>query len=219
MISSILKTNPQGAVQSMVVLVHGYGADAADLFSLHEYWQPLLPNTLFMAPNAPTPCEMNPAGFQWWSLADGLDPKNNLKRCRAVAPAFAAMLEAERARYALPYDKIALVGFSQGAMLALEVGLRLPQAPACIVSYSGMMLDENPVAITARPPVLLVHGMQDAIVPFVAYDLATTTLKMAGIPLEGLVRPMLGHGIDEQGLQAGGAFLKRHLFAVAGNAA
>lgn len=211
MIKTILRLDPPTPVTSLVVLTHGYGADATDLLDLGHHWRSQLPNTAFIAPNAPTPCEMNPAGFQWWSLADGLDPPGNLKRCQAVTQVFVDMLEAERTHYKLPYSRIALVGFSQGAMLSLEVGLHLPGTIAGIVSFSGMMLDENSVNITQRPPVLLVHGMQDPVVPFVAYDLATTTLKMAGVPLEGLVRPMMGHGIDNEALAAGGLFLQKCL--------
>lgn len=219
MIDSILRLEPQEKATSLVILTHGYGADAADLLDLGNYWRPLLPGTAFIAPNAPTPCEMNPAGFQWWSLADGLDPAGNLRRCQQVTGDFARMVESERLRYDVPYNRVALVGFSQGAMLSLEVGLHLPQPAACIISYSGMMLDENPVNITQQAPVLLVHGMQDPIVPFVAYDLATTTLKMAGVPLEGLVRPMMGHGIDNECLGAGGKFLERHLATQTASAA
>lgn len=211
MINTILRIEPPTPATSLVILTHGYGADAADLLDLGNYWRDLLPNTAFIAPNAPTPCEINPAGFQWWSLADGLDPPGNLKRCRAVTQQFVDMLESERARYGLPYSHLALAGFSQGAMLSLEVALHLPAPVAGVVSFSGMVLDENPVNVRQRPPVLLVHGMQDPIVPFVAYDLATTTLKMAGVPLQGVVRPMMGHGIDNESLAAGGTFLKQHL--------
>lgn len=208
---TVLRLEPDTKPTSLVVLVHGYGADGADLLDLGVHWRSLLPNAAFIAPNAPSPCEMNPMGYQWWSLADGMELAGNLTRCQQVAPVLQNILVAETARYGLGYDRVALVGFSQGTMLSLHVGLTLPHKLACIVGYSGMMLDENPGHITQPCPTLLVHGMMDPIVPFFALDRAAHTLQAAGVPVETMVRPLLAHGIDPDGLAAGGAFLAGHL--------
>lgn len=215
MINTVLRLEPKSKPTSLVVLVHGYGADGGDLLDLGTYWQNQLPNTAFIAPNAPSPCEMNPMGYQWWSLADGMDLERNLRRCHDAAPAFQQLLTDETARYALPYNKVALVGFSQGTMIALNVGLRLPQPLACIVGYSGMLLDENPANITQPCPVLLVHGMLDPIVPYLSLDRAARVLQAGHVPVETMTRPLLAHAIDPEGLGAGGAFLAKHLHGAA----
>ncbi len=207
---------------SLVVLLHGYGADGEDLINLGREWQVALPQTLFLAPDAPTPCEMNPSGCQWWSLqaameagfsAAGLNLALRESGAEALRAPMGAWLDAERMKLNIPWSRVALVGFSQGTMLALHLGLRLPEAPAAIVGFSGALL--APQSLTAanlvRPPILLIHGMMDMVVPFAAMNIAEAQLRSAGLKVTSVARPQLGHGIDSQGIAEAGRFLAKTL--------
>src|SRR5205814_686446 len=134
----------------------------------------------------------------------------------AAAPVLTRFLDAELARHKLPPSALALVGFSQGTMMALHVGLRRAVAPAAIVGYSGMLVlpeDAEPETIAAeiraRPPVLLIHGDSDDLIPAQALLAAAQGLAAFGVPAEWHMSAGLGHGIDEEGLRQGGDFLAR----------
>lgn len=201
---------------SLVVLLHGYGADGRDLVDLGQQWRHLLPGTSFVAPDAPTRCEINPGGYQWWSLADVLQHgithalrETGAEEARAEVT---ALIDRERQALNLPWSKVALVGFSQGTMLALHVGLRLPETPAAILGYSGMLLAPQLLPqIKIKPPVMLVHGMMDMVVPYASLNVAETALRAAGFTVESVTSPQLGHGIDHNGITRGGAFLHKYL--------
>ncbi|MBV1799070.1 alpha/beta hydrolase [Siccirubricoccus sp. G192] len=199
-----------GPARQLVVLLHGVGADGQDLIELAPVWARALPEAAFIAPDAPSPCDMAPYGRQWFTLQDR-SPARMAAGVRAVAPLLDAFLEAELARLSLPASALALMGFSQGAMTALFTGLRRATPPAAILAYSGALL--APEALTAeivsRPPVLLVHGEADEVVPAQASRAAEAALRAAGVPVEALYRPGLGHGIDEAGLAAGAALLAK----------
>lgn len=201
-----------GRPQSLVLLLHGLGADGNDLISLAPYWAPLLPNTEFVSPHAPFPCDMAPYGRQWFSLQDRT-PAMMLAGVKAAAPILDAFIDAELKRRGLADDRLAFVGFSQGTMMALYVALRRPRACAGVVGYSGALIgaDALPLEAKSKPPVLLVHGEADPIVPFQAMAAAAAGLKAAGIPVETLARPGLPHSIDDEGLRRGGAFLAQRL--------
>jgi phospholipase/carboxylesterase len=205
-----------GTTRSLVVFLHGYGANGADLFSLSRPLSTLLRDSAFAAPDAPAPCEMGGPGFQWFGLM-GPGGRMEIRESGVdeAAPVLAAYLAAELARYRLDSSRLALVGFSQGTMMSLQVGLRTVPAPAAIVGFSGMMLAPDRLLREPHgsPPVLLVHGTADQVVPFAALADAEAALKAAAIPVETLVRPGLGHGIDDEGLRAAAAFLTRHLSA------
>ncbi|MBY0333543.1 MAG: prolyl oligopeptidase family serine peptidase [Acetobacteraceae bacterium] len=199
-----------GPARQLVVLLHGVGADGTDLAGLAPIWAQDLPEAAFVAPDAPFPCDMAPYGRQWFSLADR-DPQRMAAGVRAVAPAVEAFLAEELARLGLPPDALALMGFSQGAMTALHVGLRGAVPPAAILAYSGALLapDTLGAELRARPPVLIVHGEADEVVPAWAGRFAESALHEAGVPTEAVVIPGLGHGIDDAGLAAGARLLGR----------
>ncbi len=194
---------------SIVVLIHGYGSNGDDLISLGKAWSSLLPHTLFVAPHGPTVCEMNPAGNQWFDLRDW-DPARIIKETQAITPAFNQYLDHLLKVNDLGYDRLALVGFSQGAMLALHIGLHRPQC-AGVVAYSGAFLQDPLGMLVARPSVLLVHGQEDDVLADSFSVAAGKSLKALGVPVTLSLLPGLGHGIDERGLQLGGDFLKKHL--------
>ncbi len=198
--------------RQLVVLLHGVGADGADLIGFAPALAEALPDAAFVAPDAPSPCDMAPFGRQWFSLQDR-SPARLAVGVRAVEPTLRAFLEAELSRLSLPASALALAGFSQGAMVALHAGLRMAGPPAAILAYSGALLapESLPAELAARPspPVLLVHGESDGVVPVRASRVAEGALRAAGVPVEALYVPGLDHTIDESGLRAGVAFLLR----------
>lgn len=198
--------------KSMVILLHGYGSNGDDLMGLVPYWRDSLPDTVFMSPNAPEPCPGAPDGYQWWSLAD-LGLESRAAGVRKAAPLVNAFIDMHRAAFDLPNSKVALVGFSQGTMMALHVGPRRSEGLAGIVGYSGMLADgENlQTEVKTRPPVLLIHGDADPMVPFAAMGQAEAELQRLGFEVDTHVSRGLGHSIDEAGLRLGGEFLSRAL--------
>ena len=201
-----------GKARSLVVLLHGLGADGQDLIDLAQQLGPVLPDTAFVAPNAPEPCDMAPYGYQWFSLQDRT-PSVMAAGADRAAPVLAGFIEAELAARGLDAGRLALVGFSQGTMMSLHVGPRLRPGPAAIVGFSGALLAPERLAAErhSTPPVLLIHGEADPVVPFPAMAAAMAGLAGAGIAADSLPRPGLGHGIDGPGLTAAARFLVRHL--------
>ncbi len=203
----------QGAARQLVVLCHGVGADGHDLIDLAPWWAAALPQAAFAAPDAPEPYDGAPVGRQWFSLRDRT-PALIAAGAAAASRQLDGFLDAELARLGLPNDAYALMGFSQGAMTVLHAGPRRKVPPRAILAFSGALLaTELLAATTARPPVLLVHGEDDEVVPAARSRDAAQALRDAGFPVESLFSPRLGHGIDEAGLSAGALFLQR-AFAV-----
>ena len=128
-----------GAARQLVVFLHGYGADGNDLIELGRAWQPLLPQAAFVSPHAPEPCGGAPMGRQWFALTFR-DPNERWVGVNKAAPVLERFIDAELARHGLPPSALALVGFSQGTMMALHVGLRRAVPPAAIVGYSGLLV-------------------------------------------------------------------------------
>ena len=204
-----------GNARQLVVFLHGYGANGDDLIEVGRVWQQLLPQAAFVSPHAPEPCPGAPGGRQWFGLTFR-DPNERWRGVTSAAPGLERFLDAELARHQLSPAALALVGFSQGTMMALHVGLRRAAAPAAIVGYSGLLVlppDNNVEAfaaeIKARPPVLLVHGDQDDLIPPQALFQATQGLAAIGVPVEWHLSTGVGHGIDGEGLRHGGEFLAR----------
>jgi phospholipase/carboxylesterase len=207
-----------GAARRLVVFLHGYGADGNDLIEIGRAWQQLLPDTAFVSPHAPEPCAGAPMGRPWFGLTFR-DPDERWRGVNAAAPTLNQFLDAELGRRKLPPSALALVGFSQGTMMALHVGLRRPTPPAAIVGYSGLFVLPNNAApevvageIKSRPPVLLIHGDQDELIPVQALFHATQALAALEVPTEWHISPGIGHGIDQEGLRHGGEFLARRRF-------
>ena len=204
----------RGRASSLVVLLHGYGANGDDLIALGDAWRQWLPDAAFVAPNAPQAIPGMHGALQWFALTLR-DPSEYWRGVEAARPALDRFLDAELARYRLPPSRLVLVGFSQGTMMALHVGLRRPAAPAGIVAYSGLLAGPDHLAETkARPPVLLVHGEADDLIPIDALHMAREALAGAGIPVEWHVRPGLGHGIDPEAQWMAGHFIAQSLRGV-----
>lgn len=208
-----------GAARQLVVFLHGYGADGNDLIEIGRAWQPLLPQAAFVSPHAPHPCGQAPVGREWFPLTFR-DPNERWRGVNAAAPMLEALLDGELARHGLSERQMALVGFSQGTMMALHVGLRRRAACAAIVGYSGLLVlppDQGPEAVAgeirARPPILLIHGDRDDLIPAQALFMSGAGLAALEIPVEWHLSAGVGHGIDEDGLRHGGEFVARRLAA------
>jgi phospholipase/carboxylesterase len=201
-----------GKPRRLVILLHGLGADGNDLIGLAPYWARLLPDAEFLSPNAPFPCDMAPYGYQWFSSQDR-SPEAVLGGVRAAAPILDAFIDEALEQRGLGSAELALVGFSQGTMMSLFVGLRRAEPVAGIVGFSGRLLAPELLAseLRSRPPILLVHGTEDPLVPYSSLAAAETTLKAAGVPVETVTSVGIGHSIDDQGLRRGGQFLKKVL--------
>jgi phospholipase/carboxylesterase len=201
-----------GPAKSLVVFLHGYGADGNDLIDIGRLWAPLMPDTAFVSPHAPEPCGESPTGRQWFPLA-GMDQGKLREGVVAAAPILDQFLDQELASHRLGEDRLALVGFSHGTMMALHIAPRRARPVAGVIGYSGLL--PGPEFLTAEtrqhPPILLVHGDVDPLIPSVALYAAARLLGDAGFPVEWHVRPGLAHGIDQEGLDLGAGFIKRVL--------
>ena len=199
----------KGTPKQLVVLCHGLGADGHDLIDLAPAWSHALPDALFASVDAPF---QHDSGFgrQWWSVADR-SPAVVEAGVRRAAPYLHDFIDAELARLALPATAYALMGFSQGAMMVLFVGLRRPNAPRAILAFSGALVapDSLTAEMVNRTPVLLVHGEADDVVPAQRSHDAEARLVEAGVPVEASYVPRLGHGIDDTGLAMGSLSLQR----------
>ena len=192
--------------RQIILLLHGYGSSGADLIALAPHWRQALPDALFLAPNAPQ--RSHGAGYQWWPLA-AFTPQALAAGAASAAPAIDAFLDRKLDQYDLTESDLAIVGFSQGTMMALHVGLRRKQAVAGILGYSGMLTGASELAHAkiTRPPVLLIHGAADPIVPVAALHAAKAELQKLGIEVSDHVSPGVGHSVDPDGLRRGGAFV------------
>lgn len=203
-----------GKPRRLVILLHGLGADGNDLIGLAPYWAPLLPDAEFLSPNAPFPCDMAPYGYQWLSARDP-SPESRLAGARAAGAILDGFIDDELKKRELTEAQAALVGFSQGTMMSLFVGPRRERQLAGIVGFSGRLIAPALLRseIRSRPPILLVHGTDDAMVSYDSMAEAEAALTDAGVSVETLSCPGVGHGIDEEGLRRGGQFLQRVLTA------
>jgi len=201
-----------GPPKSLVVLLHGYGSNGEDLIGLTPFWRDALPDTLFVAPNAPQICPGAPDGYQWWALTS-LSPEARAAGVRQSAPILNAFLDDLLARFGLAEDRLVLIGFSQGTMMALHVGPRRAGAIAGIIGFSGMLADPEALAedVRSKPPVLLIHGDADDVLPVSSLVRARQALETLGFDVSSHVSPGLGHGIDEAGIGLGLDFLVRRL--------
>jgi phospholipase/carboxylesterase len=197
----------RGAATHLVVLVHGYGADGNDLISLAPIWQRAMPTVAFAAPNAPEPCGAG-FGYQWFPISR-LDPREMAHGVEAAADTLDGFLDSELTRLNLTADKLALVGFSQGTMMALHVGLKRAAKPAAIIGFSGLLAGAAQDPAQDAPPILLVHGDADQMIPVAAMFASAGSLGASGAAVQWHVSPGVGHSIDEAGLALGAGFLLR----------
>jgi phospholipase/carboxylesterase len=201
-----------GNPKSLVVFLHGYGADGNDLIGIGRDWARALPSTAFVSPNAPELCPGTPMGRQWFPLTMR-DPSEFARGVARARPALDSFLDTELKWHGLDETACALVGFSQGTMMALHAGPQRQKKLAGILGFSGLLAD--PAALTSspvqKPPVLLVHGDRDDLIPVAALFQAAQGLAAVEIPVEWHISRGLPHGIGPDGIELGLGFLKRVL--------
>lgn len=212
----------QKPAKQLIILLHGYGADGNGLIDLAKIWQTDLVDAAFISPHGPQSCELSAFGRQWFSLEQHdpdllrRDPQRIAEAYEIIAPGareaqsvLEEFIQQEREALSLSWKDIALVGFSQGTMMSLFTGLRQQIAPAGILGYSGALVgaDTLPAEITSYPPVMLVHGEEDDVLPYPTLALTELGLKKAGVAVSVHTRPNLGHSIDMEGIAIGRKFL------------
>ncbi len=204
------RRGPENAT-SVVVFLHGYGADGADLLGLAGPLGPHLPNTAFYAPDASERCVNNPMGYQWFPIPwlDGSSEEAARSSMASSIDDINEFLDTVLAAEGLSADRMVLVGFSQGTMMSLHIAPRRDQAVAGVVGFSGRLLEPEALITEAkvRPPVLLLHGDEDQMVPFADMGLAETALRAAGFDVTTHVMHGTGHGISPDGLSSALGFI------------
>lgn len=195
-----------------VILLHGYGADGSDLISLGQHWGQMLPDALFLAPNAPEPCAGSPFGFQWFPLnVDRI--ASRIEGAKNAAPMIREFLADLWAQTGIAPEHTILGGFSQGAMMALHVGTALEQELAGIIAFSGAFVPADGFGGEglARPPVALIHGELDQVVDPDLSRQAATELSASGFEVSLHISPNTAHGIAPDGLDFATSFLRARL--------
>ena len=197
-----------GKPDSLVIFLHGYGSNGADLISLAPYWAEALPGTAFVSPNAIERVPMAPGGYQWFPISN-LDPHLMEQGARAAAQSVDRFIDRELEKYALTADRLALVGFSQGTMMALHVGLRRERQIAAILGFSGVLVGGRTLKeqMRSKPPVLLIHGDRDPTIPIPAMFDSADALAAADHGAQWHISYGVPHSIGPDGLELGGEFL------------
>jgi phospholipase/carboxylesterase len=201
-----------GPVKQIILLLHGYGSNGDDLISFADVWRDVFPDALFLSPHAPEPVPFSYGGYQWFAI-DELTAEAMAAGVARAAPVINRFIDRQLERHGLTERDMALVGFSQGTMMSLYVGPRRERQLAGILGYSGLLTDPAALAreVRTRPPVMLIHGAADPMVPVASMHAAESALTGLGFEVSSHISPGLGHGVDQVGLQLGADFVSRAL--------
>lgn len=205
----------QGAAEYVVVFLHGYGADGNDLLGLADTLGPHLPEAAFYAPDAPEQCAGNPFGFQWFPIPwmDGSTEEAVVASLETSSQDLNEFLDMVLETEGLTADRLILFGFSQGTMMSLHVAPRRDAAVAGVAGFSGRLLGPEHLQdeIRSKPPVLLLHGDQDDVVPPESLPAAAEALQSAGVDVYAHIMKGTAHGIAPDGLSVALAFMRDRL--------
>lgn len=207
-----LPTYSRKPAKQLVVFLHGVGADGYNLIGLAEDFYDILPDAHFIAPNAPFNYDMAPFGYQWFSLRNR-DQSSMLAGIRETTPILTSFLAAELAKHNLTTNDLILIGFSQGTMMALHIALFAPDNFKAVVGFSGAWIGGKDTAseVCSKPPLLLVHGTDDDVVPYVAMNEAVSLLSQVSVPVASYGCKNLGHGINMEGIKQAREFIRKHV--------
>ncbi|MEL7000698.1 MAG: dienelactone hydrolase family protein [Pseudomonadota bacterium] len=204
-----------GTTKSLVILLHGYGADGNDLFGIAEPLSQHMPDTAFRAPNAPQRSTMNPMGYQWFPIPwlDGSSEEARDQGFKEAVTALNAYLDASMAEEGVTAENTALIGFSQGTMMSLYVAPRRSESVAGVVGFSGRLIPGDDLASEAvvKPPILLIHGDMDEMINVSEMSAAESALREAGFDVTSHISRGIGHGIAPDGLSLALGFLMMNL--------
>jgi phospholipase/carboxylesterase len=189
-----------GQTNNLVILLHGVGSNASDLIELVDYLGVNL-TTTYISPNAPTPYDMAPVGFQWFSLKDYSQQALYNELVKA-APVLEQYIEKKCTEYSLKHENVVVLGFSQGAMMALHCLPRLNNTVKAMIPIAGALINPNNLSneIKSTPDTLLIHGEFDQVVPFAALEHSAAALKNHGINVEKFIMKLTGHSINSAAL-------------------
>lgn len=204
-----------GKPRQLVVLLHGLRSNGDDLIGLVPQWRSILPDALWVSPHAVQACADTPGGYQWWEVQT-FSLEERKAGVAAAGPALDAFIDQQLERHDLTPDKVVLIGFSQGTVMALHVAPRRDQPIAGVLGYSGMVADPRGLGaeLKCKPEVMLIHGDRDPMLPLgPCFHFTVGCLEALRFPMEAHIRPGLQHGIDPGGVELGARFLKRVLAA------
>lgn len=196
-----------GKADALVIFLHGYGSNGADLISLAPYWAKTLPGAAFVSPNAIEPVAQVPGGYQWFPISN-LDPHLMEQGAKNAAQSVDRFIDRELEKHGLDETRLALIGFSQGTMMALHTGLRRAKPVAGILGFSGVLVGRKlKDEMKSKPPVLLIHGDRDPTIPISAMFDSAEQLAAADHGAQWHVSYGVAHSIGQDGLDLGGAFI------------
>ena len=205
-------------IEQLIIFIHGLGADGNDLIGLAPYFSEVCPNAMFIAPNGPEKCDMMPmqaeSGYQWFSLQNR-GKEAMLEGARIAEPTLNSFIDQQIEKYGLQENQVALIGFSQGTMMSMFCGTRRKTEIAGIIGFSGQVVGKEVLKneITSYPPILLINGDQDELIPIQEQEIAVKALKQENISVENHIVIGLGHSIDLEGIQLAQEFLSK-IFAI-----
>lgn len=203
-----------GKAKELVVFLHGYGSNGDDLIGLGEQWAQAMPDAAFVSPNAPEICEQFAAGYQWFGIR-AIDPAafERDKSAAKVFPVLSNFIDEQLEKWGVDESRLAVVGFSQGAMMAMYTMPRRKKPCAAVVGYSGMIIDAAGLLAQGivKMPVLAIHGDCDEVVLPDNLERIEKGFSSAGFEIETVMRPGLGHGIDQFGVMRGMQFIQESL--------
>ena len=205
--------NSGTSVRNVIILCHGYGGDGKDISIVAHYWKNFLPNTLFVCPNAPEVCKVNPDGFQWFDLMDQTDDEI-LSKSLSAENNLNKLIDEVIERNKLNINQISLVGFSQGCMISLQTALKRKDQIKCLIGYSGKILNPKHLSknILSRPEIYLMHGDKDQVVTIDGLLEAKNFFNKNNYPIETKVFENCEHRIPTEGSSLGLQFIKKHLY-------
>jgi len=207
-ISPFSKNKPQ----QVIVLCHGYGGDGQDISTLAINWQRFLPETIFLCPNAPEICAVNPQGYQWFDLSSDKE-ELILEKSLIVEEKLNTFIDQVLNNFQLEPNNLALVGFSQGCMISIQIALKKKKQISCLIGYSGKIINQKHLSdnIHSKPKIFLMHGANDTLVPPTHLLEAKEYLVKHGLKIKTKMFKDCEHRIPVEGVSLGLGFLKKNL--------
>ena len=210
--TTVIKPDENNKITSAIILFHGYGGDGKDISALAINWQRFLPDAIFLCPNAPEICSVNPQGYQWFDLASD-EEEVILEKSLVAEKKLSIFLDQVFENFQLEPSNLALVGFSQGTMMGIQVGIKKKNKINCLIGYSGKVINQKHLSenINSKPKMFLMHGENDTIVPPTHLLEAKEYLKKNGINVKTKMFKNCEHRIPVEGSSLGLGFLKKNL--------